>query len=93
MVYGLAYGLRFNFVIPDEELPRFLISLPAVVMVQLVVFYATGHCHRSWNYVSLSDLAAFLRASTVSVLLITACDHFMVETNHIRTSPSCSIGP
>jgi len=33
--------------------------------------------------VSLSDLAALLRASTVSVLLITALDHFMVETNHI----------
>ena len=83
LVYGLAYGLRFNFEIRDDELPLFLLSLPAVVLVQLMVFYVTGHCHRSWSYVSLSDLAALLRAATVSILLITALDHFMVETNHI----------
>lgn len=83
LVYGLAYGLRFNFELPADEWPRFLVSLPAVVLIQLMVFYLTGHCHRSWNYVSLSDLAALLRASTISVLLVTALETFMVDSARI----------
>ena len=86
LVYVLAFLLRFDFHIPREEQPIFLISLPAIVLLKLAIFYAGGHCHRSWNYVSLADLAALLRSATLAVLVIAALDKFAAETTHLPKS-------
>ena len=82
-VYWLAYSIRFNFTIPREEWPVFWLTLPGVMIVKLAVFYAAGHCHRSWHYVSLSDLADLLRSTLVSVVIVAVIDYMMAQTFHI----------
>jgi FlaA1/EpsC-like NDP-sugar epimerase len=81
--YFLAYAMRFDFRIPATELQGFFVTLTAVTMVKLMVFYAGGHFHRSWHYVSFSDLAAILRSSTIASLIIAALDYLMSESYHI----------
>lgn len=84
--YWLAYALRFDFHIPATELQGFFVTLTAVLLVKSMVFYAGGHCHRSWHYVSFSDLAALLRSSTVATLIIAALDYLMAESYHVPRS-------
>jgi FlaA1/EpsC-like NDP-sugar epimerase len=78
--------MRFDFRIPASEIQGFFVTLMAVVMVKLIVFYAGGHCHRSWHYVSFSDLAAILRSSTIASLIIATLDYLMAESYHIPRS-------
>jgi FlaA1/EpsC-like NDP-sugar epimerase len=53
------------------------------MIIKMAVFYSGGHCHRSWHYVSLSDLAALLRSATFASLIIAALDKLMVQDFHI----------
>src|SRR5205823_6601813 len=72
LVYGLSYCLLYDFKLnPDQKLTLWL-TMPAVLVVKLAIFYAMGHCHRSWRYVSFSDLYGLLSSSTVSVLVLLA---------------------
>ena len=50
----------------------FWLTLPAVLVVKLICFYAAGHCHRSFHHISFSDLAALLRSATLATLVIMA---------------------
>lgn len=86
LAYYLAYSLRFDFNIPHNHLLGFFVTLTAVVFVKLMVFYSGGHCHRSWHYVSFSDLAALLRAATIATLIIAALDKLMAENYRIFRS-------
>ena len=52
----------------------FVLTMPAIVMIQLIVFYALGNCHGWWRYVSFSDLASLLWSSLLSLLIIVAMD-------------------
>lgn len=81
--YFLAYALRFEFRIPAAELQGFFVTLMAVLMVKLIVFYTGGHFHRSWHYVSFSDLAAILRSASIASLIIATLDYLMAESYHI----------
>jgi len=78
-VYWLAYSIRFDFTIPRDEWPVFWLTLPGVMIVKLAVFYSSGHCHRSWRYVSLSDLGALIQATVVSAIVIAAIDYSMAN--------------
>src|SRR4051812_16397254 len=79
-VYWLAFALRFaDFRIPAEEWQTFFVTLTAVLCVKSIVFYAGGHCHRSWHYVSFSDLAALLRSATYSSLIIATLDYLTAK--------------
>jgi FlaA1/EpsC-like NDP-sugar epimerase len=84
-VYWLSFCLRFNFDLPRTEWVLFGLTLPAVMIIKMAVFYSTGHCHRSWHYVSLSDLAALLRAATLSSLVIAALDKLLAQDFHISS--------
>jgi FlaA1/EpsC-like NDP-sugar epimerase len=83
VVYWLSFCLRFDFNLPTTEWVLFGLTLPAVLVIKLAVFYSSGHCHRSWHYVSLSDLAALLRAATLSSLVIAALDKLMAQDFHV----------
>jgi len=82
LCYWLAFGFRFDFVFSSEIREIFWISLPAVLLTKLVVFYALGHCHVSWRYVTFSDLALLLKASFLSLLAIAAINYFLVDSFH-----------
>ncbi len=89
LCYWFAFGLRFDFEFTDDLRTIFWLSLPAVLLTKLVVFYALGHCHVSWRYVTFSDLALLLRASVVSLLAIAALDYFVVVNmnSHVGYKP------
>ncbi len=80
--YWLAFGFRFDFVFSLETREIFWLSLPAVLLTKLVIFYALGHCHVSWRYVTFSDLALLLKASFLSLIAIAAIDYFLVDSLH-----------
>ncbi|MFO0900316.1 MAG: nucleoside-diphosphate sugar epimerase/dehydratase [Pirellulales bacterium] len=74
LAYWSAYGIRFDLRIPGQYWQLLLLTLPAVLTVKLATFYYLGHCHTSWRYVTFSDLAALLKASTLSTLFILAME-------------------
>jgi UDP-N-acetylglucosamine 4,6-dehydratase len=78
LTYLAAYQLRFGFEVPAAILGTFWISLPIIVAVKLIVFYATGHFHGWWRHVTFFDLLALLRASVVSLIALTVLDHFVL---------------
>ena len=81
--YWLSYTLRFDFAIPSSEWFVFFISLPAILIIKSTIFYAAGHCHQSWQYVTFSDLASLFRSVTLSSLVIATLDHFGGKSYHI----------
>ena len=82
LIYVLAYLLRLEFQMTADDWTLVLTTLPAVLVIKSVVFYAGGHCHRSWHYISFSDLAALLRSSTLGSMALAAYDKFMVAALH-----------
>ena len=80
LVYWLAFLLRFDFAIPREKggMDVFWPSLGWVLGLKLSIFYASGHYHGWWRYVTFADLAALLRASALSLVALAALDHFVL---------------
>ncbi|HUT12997.1 MAG TPA: nucleoside-diphosphate sugar epimerase/dehydratase, partial [Thermoguttaceae bacterium] len=76
-IYWTAFALRFEFSIPSGSMTVFWASLPWVLGLKLVVFFALGHYHGWWRYVTFADLAALLRASLLSLLLVALLDYFL----------------
>jgi FlaA1/EpsC-like NDP-sugar epimerase len=81
-IYWMAFMVRFDALIPDEELPVFWSTLPWIILMKLVIFYFSGHYHGWWRYVTFADLAALLRASFYSFCAIAVLNYF------VRFSPS-----
>ena len=75
--YWLAFGLRFDFAIPDAMSTRMLASLPTVALVKMIVFYFMGHYHGWWRYVTFADLASLLRSSLLSLLIVVLINHYV----------------
>ncbi|MGH9902697.1 MAG: polysaccharide biosynthesis protein, partial [Pyrinomonadaceae bacterium] len=60
--------LRFDFVIPKQEVAGLIVQLPYVVMLQFAVLLAGGVYTFIWRYIGLSEVKAFLRAAALSAL-------------------------
>ena len=78
-IYWSAFLLRFDFAVPASFANIFWLSLPWVMGVKLVVFYASGHYHGWWRYVTFADLMALMRASAFSLLALGTLDYFVRE--------------
>ena len=76
-VYWLAYLLRFDFDVPAEYMTTFWSSVAWVIGLKLLVFCLLSQFHGWWRYVTFADLAALLRAATVSLFLLAAANFFM----------------
>jgi FlaA1/EpsC-like NDP-sugar epimerase len=83
-VYWFAFWNAYDFKPSPTERMLFALTLPAVLVVKLVCFYAAGHCHRSWHHISFSDLAALLRSATLATVIIAALDNRLATDYHIR---------
>jgi len=81
-VYWLSYWVRFDFAIDPRELITVWFTMPAVLLVKLAIFYAFGHCHRSWRYVSFSDLYALLSSATLCVAVLWCLDS-LAQNYHV----------
>jgi FlaA1/EpsC-like NDP-sugar epimerase len=83
--YWLAFCLRFDFAVPSESMEVFWGSVGFVLSLQVCVFYASGHFHGWWRYVTFSDLASLLRAALISLLCISTVNYFFLGS-HIPRS-------
>jgi len=81
LVYWLAFRLRFDLEspVPPKNMAVFRWSFAWVLGLKLSVFYASGHFHGWWRYVTFADLAALLRASVLSLVALAALDHFVLD--------------
>ena len=66
----MAYLLRFEFVVPDQELHNAIQQLPYVVLVQLGALALAGVYSFIWRYVGLGEVKAFIYAATWSALVL-----------------------
>ncbi len=82
VVYWFAFSVRSEFVILDQDWVTLWVTLPAVVIIKMILFYYGGHCHRSWYSVSFSDLVALLNSATLSLLVIAALDKLFAYNIH-----------
>lgn len=73
----LALLIRFDGVLPENELTSLLAWLPIFVVLSLVVFVAYGMYHRIWHYARVRDLVAIVGAVSLSVALMFVLDIFM----------------
>jgi FlaA1/EpsC-like NDP-sugar epimerase len=82
VLYWLAFSIRTEFAMSDEDWRTFQVTLLGVVLVQTAVFYAAGQYHRSWDSVSFFDLGLVFCAATLSWLMIAAFDLLFVLPAH-----------
>jgi len=70
--YYTAFLLRLDFSPDMQSRTIFLVSLPWVLIIKLVVFYAYGLLKGWWRYAGMSDLVTITKASLTSSLLLYA---------------------
>src|SRR5215510_1226996 len=68
--FALAYALRFDFEIPSTELPRFLVQVPMVVLLQFVALTVAGARSSIWRYTDLEHVKSFVYAAVASFVLV-----------------------
>lgn len=74
-----AYALRFNLVsIPPASFHGMMLTLPLVLVSQIIINYFLGIARGSWRFASMSDLNKIIKAAivglfvTILILFITA---------------------
>ena len=72
LAWGLAYQLRFNFVIPLEHLDVMKESLIWVVLVQILSFSLMGLYKGIWRFASVIDLQRIILSVLLSSLILGA---------------------
>jgi len=80
-----AFALRFDLAIPAEWVETGLVNLTWVLGFKVAIFYLTGQFYGWWRYVTMADLAALLKAATISLIAMVLIDHFVVSS-HIPRS-------
>lgn len=68
--FALAYELRFEFSIPDNEASRASSQLPYVVLLQLAALSIAGARSLIWRYVGMAELALFVKAACWSAAVL-----------------------
>lgn len=82
-IYFLAFALRFDFALPTDFGAMLRHTLLMVVFLKLVIFYLFGNFHGWWRYVTFADLAAIVRAATLSLLITAGADYFLISNLQI----------
>ncbi|MGH7127907.1 MAG: polysaccharide biosynthesis protein, partial [Planctomycetaceae bacterium] len=77
-----AFLLRFDFALPGPTSDLLAQSLPLVLLIKLLVCYATGEYHRTFRYASLSDVLNVVLSATVAAGVI-----FVVNLGLIVAAP------
>jgi FlaA1/EpsC-like NDP-sugar epimerase len=86
IAWALAFWLRFNLDVPVEYRPMFWSTLPVVVPLQAIVFWAFGLYRGIWRYASLHDLRSIVIAVTVAALAVPALLVLLREVSPVPRS-------
>lgn len=65
LAYAGAYALRFDFRIPPEQLERWVVTLPYLLVIRMVAFHRFGLFRGYWRHVGLRDLLHLTAAVTL----------------------------
>jgi len=68
--FALAYQLRFDFDVPERDLARLIVQLPAVVVVQCLCLHLCGVRAFIWRYVGMAEVKAFVVASLIPAAIM-----------------------
>ncbi|MHB1233700.1 MAG: polysaccharide biosynthesis protein [Burkholderiales bacterium] len=68
LAWLLAFWFRFNLDFPTAYVQAMLVSLPAIIGVQSLIFLAFGLYKGIWRYASLPDLKRIVAAVAVAAL-------------------------
>lgn len=68
----VAYLLRFEWIIPSDQVVTFLLILPLAVASRIFVFHRFGMYKNILKYVGILDLVKIIQATSVSSILIIA---------------------
>jgi FlaA1/EpsC-like NDP-sugar epimerase len=77
--FVLAYLLRFDFAIPEQETQRMLYQLPFVLLFQLLLLRLAGIYAFVWRYVGMAEVKAFMVAALWSALTLLALRTWLPE--------------
>ncbi|HZE97721.1 MAG TPA: nucleoside-diphosphate sugar epimerase/dehydratase [Planctomycetota bacterium] len=77
IAYMAAFMIRFDFAVPERYAFLQLHTLPFVLLVQCLMFYACGVFRILWAYVGFNDLLRILRACGYSTVILLALDRFL----------------
>ncbi len=70
--FVLAYLLRFDFHLPEQDARHMLYQLPFVLLFQLVLLWLAGIYAFVWRYVGMAEVKAFIVAALWSALPLLA---------------------
>jgi FlaA1/EpsC-like NDP-sugar epimerase len=66
-----AFLLRFDGVVPPDRIEQFLLTVPLLVVAQLVTLHFSGADKHSWRYTSMPDLVPVGTAVAATAALLT----------------------
>ena len=72
LAYWLAFLLRFDFDVPELYRNLFFLSLPALLVIRLLVFSWFRLYEDLWRYAGIHDVVAIIKAMVVSALFFLA---------------------
>src|SRR5207253_8927997 len=70
--YLAAYAVRFDFAIPPEELQRWAVTLPWLLIPRLLFFQRFSAYSGWWRYVGMADLVNLCVAVSLSSVVFVA---------------------
>jgi FlaA1/EpsC-like NDP-sugar epimerase len=68
--FYLAHLIRFDFILPDRVLEKYIELLPYVLGVKLFCFYFFDLYKGMWRYTSINDLMNIVKACTVATFVL-----------------------
>src|SRR5919108_2034157 len=74
--YLAAYAVRFDFAIPPEELHRWAVTLPWLLVPRLLLFHRFSAYSGWWRYVGMADLVNLCVAVSLSSVVFVAALFF-----------------
>ncbi|HAH30988.1 MAG TPA: hypothetical protein DCL44_01600 [Elusimicrobia bacterium] len=83
--WWLAFQLRFDFLVPQEEWSRFWAALAIILVARIVAFNYFGLYRGIWRYASLTDLSSIIKAVIYSQVCIVAVILFQQRADFPRT--------
>ncbi|MBA2493591.1 MAG: polysaccharide biosynthesis protein [Acidobacteria bacterium] len=89
--FFLAYLFRFKFDIGEYYFDNALNQLPFVVLIQFTSLFLVGAYSIIWRYVSLEDIKAFLKAASVSGIILILVRLLLISERFTRWQVPLSI--
>jgi FlaA1/EpsC-like NDP-sugar epimerase len=68
--FVLAYLLRFDFNIPQNQLLNLSLQIPYVVALELTALHLFGYHKFIWRYINLADVQTFIKAAVCTAIPI-----------------------